>query len=47
MRDWYEFNKKAIMSIRERPIEAITGFLFIALVFYLTYVALWVFCPCG
>ncbi len=47
MRDWYEFNKKTIMSIIERPIEAITGFLFIALVFFILYFSLWVFCPCG
>ena len=47
MRDWYEFNKKTIMSIIERPIEVITGFLFVALVFFLLYFSLWVFCPCG
>ena len=45
MRDWYEFNKKTIMSIIERPIEAITGFLFIALVFFILYFSLWVFYP--
>lgn len=27
-------------------LDAIGSFLFIALVFYLTYFALWVFCPC-
>jgi len=27
-------------------LDAIGSFLFIAFVFYLTYFALWVFCPC-
>ena len=46
--------KKTILNTLRsilRPIyynwDAIVSFLFIALVFYLTYFALWVFCPCG
>ena len=27
--------------------DTIASFLFIALLFYLTYFALWIFCPCG
>ncbi len=27
-------------------LDAIGSFLFIALLFYITYFALWVFCPC-
>ena len=27
--------------------KIIVDFLFVALIFYLLYVSLWVFCPCG
>ena len=30
----------------KKPVESIVSFLFIALVFYILYFALWVFCPC-
>ena len=42
------YNKiKGLLRPYTGTIDAITSFLFIALVFYLTYIALWVFCPCG
>ena len=47
MRDWYEFNRDAIKAFLKRPIKGIVEFLFIALVFFLLYFSLWVFCPCG
>ena len=31
----------------ELELDAVGGFLFIALIFYITYFLLWVFCPCG
>jgi len=31
----------------KQEIDVITGFLFIAFVFYLLYFSLWAFCPCG
>jgi len=46
MRDWYEFNRDAVKSIIENPIEAIVSTLFIGGVFGLLYVSLWIFCPC-
>ena len=47
MREWYEFNRDAVRSIIEKPIESIVGFIFIVGIFYLTYVSLWIVCPCG
>ena len=46
MRDMYEFTRDAVKEFMEKPFDAIVSFLFIALVFYLLYFALWVFCPC-
>lgn len=37
---------KNLFKKYKQEIEAITGFLFIAFIFYLTYFALWVVCPC-
>ena len=37
---------KKFRSKFKKEIDAITGFLFIALVFYMLYFSLWVFCPC-
>ena len=31
----------------KKEIDIITSFLFVALVFFLLYIALWTFCPCG
>jgi len=47
MREWYEFNRDAVKQFLKKPVESIVSFLFIALVFYLLYFSLWVFCPCG
>ena len=38
---------KKFRSKFKKEIDAITGFLFIALVFYMLYFSLWIFCPCG
>ena len=46
MRDWYEFNRDAIKAFLKRPIKGTVEFLFIALVFYLLYITLWIVCPC-
>ena len=46
MREWYEFNRDAVKEFLKKPVEGIISFLFIALVFYILYFALWVFCPC-
>ena len=46
MREWYEFNRDAVKEFLKNPVRAIIDFLFIALVFYILYFALWVFCPC-
>ncbi len=42
-----DFVKDSLEAFMKKPWEAITSFLFIALVFYLLYFSLWVFCPCG
>ena len=47
MRDMYEFTRDAVKSFMEKPFDAIVSFLFIALVFFMLYFSLWVFCPCG
>ena len=39
---WFTNYKKKYKT----ELDAIGSFLFIALLFYLTYFALWVFCPC-
>ena len=39
---WFANYKKKYKT----ELDAIGSFLFIALLFYLTYFALWVFCPC-
>ena len=31
----------------KKEIDAVTAFLFIALLFYMLYFSLWIFCPCG
>lgn len=31
----------------KQEIDTVGSFLFIALVFYMLYFSLWVFCPCG
>ena len=46
MRDMYEFTRDAVKSFMEKPFDAIVSFLFIALVFFMLYFSLWVFCPC-
>lgn len=46
MREWYEFNRDAVKEFLKHPVKGIVEFLFIALVFYLLYIALWAFCPC-
>jgi len=35
-----------LKRIYNKMAEPIVSFLFIALVFYLLYIALWTFCPC-
>lgn len=30
-----------------QEIDTVVSFLFIALVFYMLYFSLWIFCPCG
>ncbi len=37
-----KFNKKY-----KSEIDTVSGFLFIAAIFYTLYFSLWVFCPCG
>jgi len=47
MREWYEFNRDAVKAFLDKPIvESIVGFVFVALVFFLLYMALWIVCPC-
>lgn len=46
MKEWYEFNRDAIKSIMENPKQALIDFVFIAGIFGMLYVSLWIFCPC-
>ena len=39
--------RNLIEAIYKRPIDVIVQFLFVALIFYITYIALWVACPCA
>ena len=40
---FHEFNKEDLMKEFRK---IIVDFLFVALIFYLLYVSLWIFCPC-
>jgi hypothetical protein len=44
MKEFIIFTRDAFKAFLEKPVVA---FLYIALVFYLLYFSLWVFCPCG
>jgi len=41
-----DFIKDSLEAFTKNPWDIITSFLFIALVFYLLYISLWIFCPC-